>query len=108
MNSNKTDSGYCLVIDEKPSVVQSIARVLGVDKRQDVYLEGKGYLVSWCIGHLVELAMPETYNEAFAKWRYEDFPILPQYTDQGWQYQVSDATKKQFGILKKLMNMSMQ
>lgn len=48
--------------------------------------------------------MPETYNEAFTKWKYEDLPILPQYTDSGWQYQIADATKKQFGILKKLMH----
>ena len=98
------NTGLRLVIAEKPSVAQSIARVIGADQRKDGYLEGNGYLVSWCIGHLVELAMPETYNEAFTKWKYEDLPILPQFMDSGWQYQVADATKKQFGILKKLMH----
>ena len=88
-----------LVIAEKPSVAQSIAKVIGADKREDGYLEGNGYLVSWCIGHLVELASPESYDERYEKWRYEDLPILPE----EWNYQVADATRKQFGILKKLM-----
>ena len=93
-----------LVIAEKPSVAQSLARIIGANHREDGYLEGNGYIVSWCIGHLVELAPPEFYHEKLAKWRYEDLPILPQTTDQGWNYQVSESTKKQFGILKKLMN----
>ncbi len=63
-----------LVIAEKPSVAQSLARVIGADKRQDGYLEGNGYLVSWCVGHLVELSAPERYDERFAKWRLEDLP----------------------------------
>ena len=88
-----------LVIAEKPSVAQSIAKVIGADKREDGYLEGNGYLVSWCVGHLVELAEPESYDERYEKWRYEDLPILPK----EWNYQISDATRKQFGILKKLM-----
>ena len=67
-----------LVIAEKPSVAQSLARVIGATKRQDGYLEGNGYLVSWCVGHLVELSAPERYNERFAKWRLEDLPILPE------------------------------
>ena len=62
-------------------------------------MESNGYLVSWCVGHLVELSQPEAYDEKYAKWRYDDLPILPEY----WQYQVSTSTKKQFGILKKLM-----
>ena len=62
-------------------------------------MEGNGYLVSWCVGHLVELSQPEAYDEKYAKWRYDDLPILPEH----WQYQVSASTKKQFGILKKLM-----
>ncbi len=78
-----------LVVCEKPSVAQSIGRVLGAVKRRDGYLEGSGYLVSWCVGHLVELAQPEAYNEAFAKWRLEDLPILPE----RWKYQVSPSTK---------------
>ena len=90
---------YKLVIAEKPSVAQSIAKVIGADKRGDGYLEGNGYLVSWCVGHLVELAQPEAYDEKYEKWRYSDLPILPS----EWKYQISDATRKQFGILKKLM-----
>ena len=88
-----------LVIAEKPSVAQSIAKVIGADKREDGYLEGNGYLVSWCVGHLVELAPPEAYDEKYEKWRYSDLPILPS----EWKYQISDATRKQFGIFKKLM-----
>ena len=88
-----------LVIAEKPSVAQSIAKVIGADKREDGYLEGNGYVVSWCVGHLVELASPESYDEKYEKWRYEDLPILPS----EWNYQIAEATRKQFGILKKLM-----
>ena len=88
-----------LVICEKPSVAQSIGKVLGASKRCDGYLEGGGYLVSWCVGHLVELAQPEAYGETYAKWRLEDLPILPE----KWQYQVSPSTKKQFQVLKGLM-----
>ena len=64
-----------LVIAEKPSVAQSLARVIGATKRQDGYLEGNGYLVSWCVGHLVELSAPETYDERYSKWRLEDLSI---------------------------------
>ena len=89
-----------LVITEKPSVAMSYAKVLGVHGRQDGYLEGNGYLVSWCVGHLVELAPPSAYGEQYVKWSITDLPILPQ----KWQYLVSAPTKKQFGILKKLMH----
>lgn len=88
-----------LVLAEKPSVAQSIAKVIGANKREDGYLEGNGYVVSWCVGHLVELAQPESYDSRYSKWSYNDLPIFPD----SWQYQVSAATKKQFGILKKLM-----
>lgn len=88
-----------LVIAEKPSVAQSIAKVIGADKREEGYLEGNGYIVSWCVGHLVELASPESYDEKYEKWRYEDLPILPS----EWNYQIAEATRKQFEILKKLM-----
>ena len=64
-----------LVLAEKPSVAQSIANVLGANKRCDGYLEGNGYIVSWCVGHLVELAAPEVYDEKYGKWRLEDLPI---------------------------------
>lgn len=66
------------MIAEKPSVAMSLAAVLGATKRKDGYLEGSGYLVSWCVGHLLELAQPEAYKEQYAKWRYEDLPILPE------------------------------
>ena len=89
-----------LVVAEKPSVAMSYAKVLGATKRQDGYLEGNGYLVSWCIGHLVELAPPNVYDEKYVKWSIADLPILPQQ----WQYLVSASTQKQFGILQKLMN----
>ena len=78
----------------------SYAKVLGATHRQDGYLEGNGYLVSWCVGHLVELAPPNIYDEKYVKWSLADLPILPQ----KWQYLVSASTKKQFGILQKLMH----
>ena len=90
---------YKLVIAEKPSVAQAIAKVIGADKKEDGYLEGNGYIVSWCVGHLIELAPPEAYDEKYEKWRYSDLPILPS----EWNYQIAEATRKQFGILKKLM-----
>ena len=88
-----------LVLAEKPSVAMSLSKVIGANQRGDGYMEGNGYFVSWCVGHLVELSQPEAYDEKYAKWRYDDLPILPEH----WQYQVSTSTKKQFGILKKLM-----
>lgn len=88
-----------LVLAEKPSVAQSIAKVIGATKRGDGFLEGNGYVVSWCVGHLVELAPPEAYEEKWSKWVYAGLPIFPA----DWQYEVSVSTKKQFGILKKLM-----
>ena len=89
-----------LVVAEKPSVAMSYAKVLGATSRQDGYLEGNGYLVSWCVGHLVELAPPNVYDAKYVKWSIADLPILPQ----KWQYLVSASTKKQFGILQKLMH----
>ena len=77
----------------------SYAKVLGATSRKDGHLEGNGYLVSWCIGHLVELAPPNVYDAKYVKWSIADLPILPQ----KWQYLVSASTKKQFGILKYLM-----
>lgn len=88
-----------LVIAEKPSVARSIAGVIGADKKQDGYFEGNGYLVSWCIGHLVSLADAGAYDERFKKWRYDDLPILPQ----EWQYIIPDDKKKQFDTLRSLM-----
>lgn len=89
-----------LIVAEKPSVAMSYAKVLGATNRQDGYLEGNGYLVSWCVGHLVELAPPNVYDAKYVKWCIADLPILPQQ----WQYLVSTSTKKQFSILQKLMN----
>ena len=88
-----------LMIAEKPSVAQSIAAVLGAKTRKNGYLEGGGYLVSWCFGHLAELASAETYNTDYAKWRYEHLPIVPE----TWRFKVSEDKKKQFYLLKTLM-----
>lgn len=74
---------YKLVIAEKPSVAQSIAKVIGADKREDGYLEGNGYIVSWCVGHLVELASPESYDEKYEKWRYDDMMISQSFPHNG-------------------------
>ena len=89
-----------LVLAEKPSVAMSLSKVIGADQRGDGYLEGNGYLVSWCVGHLVELAPPNIYDAKYVKWSIADLPILPE----RWQYLVSASTKKQFGILKDLMH----
>lgn len=91
---------YQLIIAEKPSVAQSIAAVLGAKRRETGYLEGGGYLVSWCFGHLAELASAETYNEAYAKWRYEDLPIVPF----SWRWKISRDKWTQFEVLKTLLH----
>ena len=88
-----------LVITEKPSVAQSIAMVIGAKERCDGYLKGNGYIVSWCVGHLVELATPEAYDEALKRWTYNTLPIMP--TD--WKYVIKKDTKAQFKVLKDLM-----
>ena len=89
-----------LVIAEKPSVAISIAKVIGATKKKDGYYEGNGYRVSWCIGHLIQMANPDSYDEKYAKWNMTDLPIIPK----EYMYEVAKATKKQFNILKKLMN----
>ena len=91
---------YKLVIAEKPSVAQSLAAVIGATARKDGYLEGNGWRVSWCVGHLAGLADADSYDPKYAKWRYDDLPILPEH----WQMVVGKDKKKQFDILKKLMN----
>ena len=88
-----------LVIAEKPSVAMSLAAVLGANEKKDGYLEGGGYLVSWCVGHLLELAQPEAYGEQYARWRYGDLPILPE----TWKYEVPKDKKKQLDLLCRLM-----
>ncbi|GAA2970215.1 DNA topoisomerase 3 [Finegoldia magna] len=89
-----------LVIAEKPSVAMSIAKVLGVKNRQNGYMEGNGYIISWCVGHLVGLVSPEFYDEKYKKWDMEDLPIFPK----EFKYYVLPKVKKQFSILKTLMN----
>ena len=88
-----------LVIAEKPSVAISIAKVIGANKKKDGYYEGNGYRVSWCVGHLIQMANPDAYDEKYAKWNMADLPIIPS----DYKYEVAKATKKQFNILKKLM-----
>ena len=90
---------YQLVIAEKPSVARSIAGVIEATEKHDGYLQGNGYLVSWCIGHLVSFADAGRYDERFKKWRYEDLPILPE----TWQYIIPNEKKQQFDILRSLM-----
>ena len=89
-----------LVIAEKPSVAASIAAALGVKEKKDGYIEGGGYLISWCVGHLVELADAAAYGEQYKKWSYESLPILPE----EWQYTVAADKGKQFKTLKELMH----
>ena len=89
-----------LVIAEKPSVAQSYAKNLSAYKKQDGYMEGENCLVSWCLGHLAEYARPEEYDERYAKWQFDDLPIIPE----KWKLQVSADKKKQFSVLKDLMN----
>ena len=89
-----------LVIAEKPSVAQSLAAVIGAVTRKDGYLEGNGWRVSWCVGHLAGLADADSYDPKYAKWRYDDLPILPEH----WQMVVGKDKKKQFDVLKQLMN----
>lgn len=88
-----------LVVAEKPSVAQSIAKVVGSDTKENGYFSGNGYLVSWCLGHLVELAAPDAYNPDYSKWALDDLPIIP---DQ-WQTVVKPDTQKQFNILTGLL-----
>ena len=91
---------YLLVVAEKPSVAQSLAAVIGAKTKKNGYLEGNGYRVSWCIGHLAGLADAESYDPKYAKWNYDDLPILPE----SWQFVVGKDKKQQFEILRSLMN----
>ncbi|MBQ2944904.1 MAG: DNA topoisomerase 3, partial [Ruminococcus sp.] len=85
---------------EKPSVAKSIAEVLGAMNRKDGYFEGNGYLVSWCVGHLVELAEPESYGDKWKRWTYESLPVKPEY----WQYEIKEDTKEQYDVLYALLH----
>ena len=89
-----------LVIAEKPSVAQSIAGVIGANERKDGYMEGNGYIVSWCVGHLVELAQPDAYFDAWKKWSYESIPMIPEQ----WKHEVKKDTAAQYRVLKELMH----
>ena len=89
-----------LVIAEKPSVAQTIAAALGIKGKQDGYIEGGGYLISWCVGHLVQLAEAAAYGEQYKKWSFESLPILPE----EWRYAVDPDKGKQFKTLKELMH----
>ena len=92
--------GKQLVIAEKPSVANNIADVLGANERCDGYRQGNGYIVSWCVGHLVELVQPQGYGEQYEKWNYDTLPIMPD----NWKYEVKKDVRKQFDIVAKLMN----
>ena len=96
----KGESYMKLVIAEKPSVANSLAAVIGAKSRKNGYLEGNGYIVSWCIGHLATLANADYYDPKYIKWRYDDLPILPN----EWHMIVNKDKKEQFNILKQLMN----
>ena len=92
-----------LVIGEKPSVSRELAKVLGAEKKKNGYMEGNGYMVSWCFGHLVGLKFPDAYSENWAaKWSFAQLPMIPE----NWEFQVSQSTKQQFKILKELMTSS--
>ncbi|MCL1903785.1 MAG: toprim domain-containing protein [Oscillospiraceae bacterium] len=97
-------SKKCIVC-EKPSVAKSVAKVLGANSRKDGYYENSEYIVTYCYGHLVGLAEPEEYDEKFAEkpWKVEHLPILPEKYG-GWKLSVNKDTKKQFEVLKKLLN----
>ncbi|MCM1144323.1 MAG: DNA topoisomerase 3 [Clostridium sp.] len=88
-----------LVIAEKPSVAKNIAAVIGAKTQKNGYLEGNGYLVSWCVGHLIELAPPESYDDAYREWKRESLPILPD----NWQYEIKEKTQAQYIILESLI-----
>ncbi len=89
-----------LIIAEKPSVASEIAKVVGATKRESGYLSGNGYYVSWCVGHLIETAMPEEYREEYKKWSIDYLPIIPD----SWKYKVSSSTKAQYQVVKELIN----
>lgn len=89
-----------LVIAEKPSVAITISKVIGAKEKKNGYYEGNGYKVSWCVGHLIKMANPESYDKKYGKWKIEDLPIIPK----KYKYELIKETKKQFGILKTLMN----
>ena len=105
VSGEKNPVTHILVITEKPSVAGAIARVLGADERKDGYFEGgsgagTGYIVSWCIGHLVEPAPPGAYSDAWKKWSMDSLPMIPE----NWQTEVKESAAAQFSVLKELMH----
>ena len=87
-------------IAEKPSVARDIAMIIGAKESKNGYMEGNGYIVSWCVGHLVELAQPDAYFDAWKKWTYDSLPMIPEH----WQHEVKKDTVAQFRVLKELMH----
>ena len=89
-----------LFITEKPSVAMEFAKILGVNKRNDGYIESEDYIITWCVGHLVCLAYPEKYDDKYKKWNIDDIPFLPD----KYIYEVIPTVKKQYDIIKKFLN----
>ena len=101
MGAENNPGAVRLVITEKPSVADTITKaIIGEAQRKKGYFEGGGYIVSWCVGHLVEPAQPEKYGEQYQKWTYGSLPILPK----KWEYTVKEDTKEQYGILYGLLH----
>lgn len=117
VSGEKNPVTHILVITEKPSVARTIARALGANERKDGYFEGRtlsggqrfcadrsgaetGYIVSWCVGHLVELAPPGAYSDAWKKWSMDSLPMIPE----NWQTEVKESAAAQFSVLKELMH----
>ena len=89
-----------LIITEKPSVAQEFARILGVSGRNDGYIENDGYVITWCVGHLVEMVYPEEYDERYKKWRLEDLPFLPR----DYKYNVIPSVSRQYDVVHKMLH----
>jgi DNA topoisomerase-3 len=89
-----------LIITEKPSVAQEFARILGVSGRNDGYIENSDYVITWCVGHLVEMVYPEVYDEKYKKWKLEDLPFLPK----DYKYDVIPAVCKQYDVVHKMLH----
>ena len=89
-----------LIITEKPSVAQEFARILGVSGRDDGYIENSDYVITWCVGHLVEMVYPEVYDEKYKKWKLEDLPFLPK----EYKYDVIPAVSKQYDVVHKMLH----
>jgi hypothetical protein len=100
MSNAYSNTTHKLIVTEKPSQAQNIGSVLNAKKRGDGFLEGNGWLISWCYGHLVELASAEAYGEQYKKWSYDTLPIIPDV----WKYTASEGKSKQLAVIRSLMN----